>query len=120
MAAQEAMDDDKMDVDKAVAAHFTQSLSAKSAPLPEPVERIDLAGDGGVVKVVQQEGEGWERPTKGSDVSCASLFPLNCTICLNLNSRVDFFAIQVTMWEVSRMAQSLTAAASAGRLLGFR
>ena len=31
-------------------------------------EAEDLSGDGGVMKTIIKEGEGWERPQRGADV----------------------------------------------------
>eukprot|EP01122_Echinamoeba_exundans_P006601 TRINITY_DN188_c0_g2_i1.p1 TRINITY_DN188_c0_g2~~TRINITY_DN188_c0_g2_i1.p1 ORF type:complete len:482 (+),score=148.55 TRINITY_DN188_c0_g2_i1:56-1447(+) len=62
-----------MDVDsnsQALQEHFEETLaqrdqsSASEAKKPE-----DLSGDGGVLKEIIKEGDGWEKPAKGSDVS---------------------------------------------------
>jgi len=54
-----------MDIsDSQVQAAFEAEINA-GASADEP---IDLSGDGGVLKTILKEGEGWERPNNGIEV----------------------------------------------------
>jgi len=40
----------------------------KDAMETEPKKDEDISGDGGIIKTIVKEGEGWEKPEKGADV----------------------------------------------------
>jgi hypothetical protein len=85
---------DKMDVDskeQALRDHFEETLGQRDgSESSETKKPEDLSGDGGVLKELIKEGDGWEKPAKGSDVSgafhvCRCPFPHNCS----MNQRIE-------------------------------
>lgn len=63
-------DEQKMDVDQtALQDHFEETLASKSTESDDAKATQDISGDGGVMKEIIKEGDGWEKPVKGSDVT---------------------------------------------------
>lgn len=50
-------------------AAIQKAFDAEINAGPAPDEPIDLSGDGGVMKTILKEGQGWETPKKGTEVA---------------------------------------------------